>query len=228
MKRSSPSRNSRELVRRAASTGGAVDSLQHQSRLRFLGFVASIVAAGTFMVGFAWSARQYDHPTLFDSWENAYGVFDCTAEAWLEPIESTNNPNGIRTRNDGVIYIEPRVEAVTGDGARLDVFLNNVGASMSDTTLTLPGGQVLSEQGAVCDGQEAVLQVQRWRSSSLTEPVEIITADFDNIVFLEDGQAFAIALAPFGANVPAPPSSVLVRSTLQTAQLVNDGTTGSS
>ena len=166
--------------------------------------IAALVLVGTMVVGYAWAERQYDYPTLFDSWQNAYAVFDCESEAWLEPFDSTNNPNGIRTRNDGVIYIEPTDESVTGDNAHLHVFLDNVGASLSDEVLTLPDGSTLAEEGTYCRGEEAVLQVLRWESPAAEAPSETRLADLGDTKFLADRQALVIALAPAGSKVPPP------------------------
>ena len=193
-------------VERLARSTGAGSKPDRGSR-HFLVLVAMIVLAGSTMVGLARAERQYDHPTLFDSWQNAYGVFDCTSEDWLAPFENLENPNGIRTRGDGVIYIEPTVEEATGNRARLGLFLDNVGVELTDSTLRLPDGTVLDEQDAWCRGEEAVLQVIRW-TEPRTDPaaVEIRTENLAQTRFLNDGEAFAIALAPLGANLPTPPS----------------------
>lgn len=199
-----------DLVRHAARSAGHSKTAGRQSSLRFLALVAIIAVAGSTMVGFAWASRQYNHPTLFDSWQSAYGVYSCKVTDWLPPIESDNNPNGIRTRSDGVIYIEPTVESATGDGARLDVFLASVGAELNNESLVLPGGTTLSEAGAFCSGEEAVLQVQRWSSAVDSGPAEIRYDNFDSMPFLNDGEVFVVALAPVGATIPLPPSADLL------------------
>ncbi len=199
-----------DLVRRAARSAGQSRTAGRQSSLRFLALVAMIVVAGSTMVGFAWASRQYNHPTLFDSWQSAYGVYSCDTTEWLPPIESDNNPNGIRTRGDGVIYIEPTVDSATGNGARLDVFLDNVGAELNEESLVLPDGTTISEAGTFCSGEEAVLQVQRWSSIADSEPAEIRYDNFDSMPFLNDGEAFVVALAPVGATITLPPSADLL------------------
>lgn len=173
---------------------------------QFRALVTVLVIAGSLMVGYAWAQRQYEYPTLFDSWQNAYAVFDCESEAWLEPFDSTNNPNGIRTRNDGIIYIEPTDESITGDNAHLHVFLDNVGASLSDDVLQLPDGSTLAEEGTFCSGEEAVLQVLRWDSPTAESPSEVRLEELADIKFLADRQALVIALAPVGSIIPLPSS----------------------
>lgn len=192
-----------EQAARAGSTSGRPD----RGAGHFLVLVATIVVAGSMAVGYAWAQRQHEYPTLFDSWENAYGVFDCQTESWLEPFDSLHNPNGIRSRADGVIYIEPNDESATGENAQLGLFLDTVGATLDDDTLTLPDGSVISEQGTFCRGEEAVLQVMRWDAPLLDETVtEIRTDDLAASRFVGDQQAFVIALAPLGSTIPPPPS----------------------
>ncbi len=192
-----------QAVRATSTSSGPDRGTKH-----FLVLVAVIIIAGTTMVGFARAERQYEYPTLSDSWQNAYAVFDCRTESWLEPFETLENPNGIRTRGDGVIYIEPSVESAAGKNAQLGLFLDNVGVALDDTTLTLPDGTTLDEQGATCSGgEEAVLQVMRWETPLVdASPTEVRTEGLAATRFLDDRQAFVIALAPLGSTIPAPPS----------------------
>ena len=131
-----------ELVRRAAATGsrGGPTDAERQSQRRFLTLVAAVVIAGSAVVGFSWATRQYHHPTVLDSWQNAYAVFDCRSEAWLPPLEPVPTSTGIRSRGDGLIYIEPAEDAYAGDNATLGLFLNEAGARLTDDELTLPDG----------------------------------------------------------------------------------------
>lgn len=190
----------------AGASGGSRTQFEAESRRRFLGVVASVMLFGTLAVGFVWTERQYDHPTVLDSWQNAYGVFDCQSENWLPPMDSLDNPEGIRSRGDGVIYIEPATEAVAGDNATLERFLSVMGAELTDDSLTLPDGSTLTETGVFCKGEEAVLQVQRWKQGEST-PVEVRVSDLAGTVFRDDLQSLAIVLAPVNAAVPAPPSA---------------------
>lgn len=194
-------------VERASRAGGASDRPDRGTR-HFLLLVAAIIIAGSLLVGFAWAERQYEYPTLFDSWENAYGVFDCQTESWLDPFETVDNPNGIRTRNDGVIYIEPSVESATGDNAQLGLFLENVGAFLDDDTFVLPDGTTLSEGSASCsNGEDPVLQVLRWDNPGAdTTPTEIRTENLATTRFLGHREAIAIAFAPLGSIIAPPPS----------------------
>lgn len=203
------------VARTAATPSRAIGSAS-----RFLVLVAVIVVAGSMLVGFAWAERQYEYPTLFDSWENAYAVFDCQSDTWLDPFESLENATGIRTRDDGVIYIEPSVESATGSSARLELFLDSVGATIDDTSLMLPGGATLSEDAVCASGEDAMLQVMRWDAPVADfSATEIRTENLAATRFLGDQQAFVIALAPAGSTIPAPANMPELTLPLETAAL---------
>lgn len=196
------------VVARAAASGtkrGSRSSGEKASRRRFLALVTIVVLAGTLLVGYSWAERQYEHPTTLDSWQNAYAVFDCRDGSWLAPFDSRANPDGIRSRGDGIIYIEPSSDAVAGDNATLEVFLDAMGARLSDESLTMPDGTQLHE-GELCDGEEAVLQVRRWEPGA-EEPSEVRFSDLTDTKFLADQQSLAIAFAPMNASIPAPPTT---------------------
>ena len=82
-----------------------------------------------------------------------------------------------------------------------------MGVALTDTTMTLPDGSILSEAGAVCDGEEAILQVVRWDGVGSEAPSEVRLDDLANAAFLDDGQVLAIALTPVDRNIDMPPSS---------------------
>ncbi len=151
--------------------------------------------------------RVRDAPTLRDHWHVAFGVYDCRNSAFLAPFLSEYDPDGIHSHQDGVIHIHPFTAAVTGTEARLDVFLTNMGASLTDSEMIMPGGETVGE-GVDCGGEPAVLQVVRWADAfDNGTPSEVITDDLGQTRFLEDGEGIVIALAPEGANVP-PAASV--------------------
>ena len=208
----------RGLVDRAASlTGGGTGSFSDQATRRFRIAIAVIIVLGIVLIGSIRSSRQYAHPTVFDSWQNAYSVFDCETESWLPPIESMSGSNGIRTRADGIIYIEPTDDSAAGDRARLGVFLDNVSATLTDSELILPDGTTLEEEGMLCRGEEAELQVIRWDSPAAEEPTEVRTTELASTKFEDDRQALAIVLAPRGASIPLPPSAELLPEKLPAA-----------
>ena len=98
----------------------------------------------------------------------------------------------------------PVTSSVTGKQARLSVFLNAMGAAVTEKAIVLPGDQSL-EAGIDCGGEEAVIQVVRWANAfEGGEPAEIYTDDLGDVRFLADIEAFTIARAPLGFDIPMP------------------------
>src|SRR5581483_11192459 len=72
---------------------------------------------------------------------------------------------GIHTHGDGLIHIHPFTDSVSGRKATLGVFLDQVGVSMTNDTLTLPTGQTYKEGKTKCQGgKDGELQVAKWNS----------------------------------------------------------------
>lgn len=117
---------------------------------------------------------------------------------------------GIHTHDDGVIHIEPMVDSVAGRKATLGKFLDYVGASITDTTLsfaTPAGGKLeFKENTTKCQGgRDGEVQVARWDSAKSAangdKPNEIITSNMGSIL-LKDGQALTISFMPAGTKIP--------------------------
>ena len=216
-------KSSSKKVAAAARAGGG--KVGEKRDLPFPMIVAAIILLGLLLVGWARSTRTTEPaPTLQDYWRNAYGVYDCQQEAFLPPFDSDFDPNGIRSRQDGLVHIHPFESSVTGKNAQLHVFLTNMGAQLDDDEMLLPGGESLVA-GVECDGEVAILQVVRWDDALVGgTPSEIRTEDLDSFRFLDDGQAFTIALAPAGADVQLPPSvTELAGGTASRDEGVTDG-----
>ena len=117
---------------------------------------------------------------------------------------------GIHTHGDGVIHIHPFADSVAGRRATLDKFLTQVGARMTNDTLTLPtaaGGELVYQEGVTkcLGGKDGVLKVARWDSTKSAangdKPNEIITSNFGSIR-LKNGQAISISFLPDGSTIP--------------------------
>lgn len=198
--------SSAKKVARAARVGASSGPAERR-QLGFPALVAIVIVLGLVLVAFARSTRDAQpEPTLQDHWHSAYGVWDCQSNSFLPDFQSERDPDGIHSHQDGLIHIHPFTSGVTGKEAQLNVFLTNMGASLTDSELTLPGNETLSE-GVECDGEEAILQVVRWSNVlSNSTPTEVITENLDETRFLADGEGFVIALAPEGAEIPLPQS----------------------
>ena len=119
------------------------------------------------------------------------------------------DPEGIHSHADGVIHIHPFTANATGQHATMAKFFESMFVTMDQNGITAAEFGVISAVDAVCDGQPAVMQIVRW-SNALTavpdQPDERIYADFSDVRFKKDGEAFTIALAPRDAVVPLPPT----------------------
>lgn len=174
--------------------------------------IALVVILGVVLVAWARTQRESEDPTLRDHWHSAYGVWVCSDDQFLEPFLSENDPDGIHSHQDGLIHIHPFGSSVTGDDAQMDVFLSAMNVSLDDDQMILADGTVLAAADTECDGEAAIWQVARWGSALDIggPPDEIITEDLAAIRFEADGEAFTIALAPEGADIPPPPTAAEV------------------
>lgn len=143
-------------------------------------------------------------PTLQDHWHVAYGFYVCGA--FLPPIMSDNDPQGIHTHGDGVIHIHPTDPAVTGDGATLGVFLRAMGITLLDDDMSMPAEMVAGVTGT-CQGDETT-QIAIWDSTEDTEPEVYRQSEVDlaSIPFRGDRAVITIMLARSGERIPTPPS----------------------
>lgn len=178
------------------------------SERRQLGYpaaVALVIVLGLALVVFARATRDAEaSPTLQDHWHAAYGVWDCVTESFLTPFQSEFDPEGIHSHQDGLIHIHPFTSSVTGKEAKLAVFLDAMGASLSESGLELPGGATL-ESGVECNGEKAIMQVIRWENAFIGgEPTNVFTTSLEDVRFLNDEEAFTIARAPEGSEIPLP------------------------
>ena len=188
---------------KAVSSSGPTERRQ----LGYPSVVALVIVLGLALVVFARATRDAEaSPTLQDHWHAAYGVWDCVTESFLTPFQSEYDPEGIHSHQDGLIHIHPFTSSVTGKEARMGVFLNAMGASLSNSVLELPGGATL-ESGVTCNGEEAIMQVIRWENAFIGgEPTNIFTENLEDVRFLNDREAYTIARAPIGADIPLPTS----------------------
>lgn len=150
-----------------------------------------------------------------DHWNAVYGVWDCTADSgdgtgdWLAPFQSQRDGVGIHSHGDGLISIHPFFEESAGENATFSHFVDAMQISLTDDSLTLDDGRVLSE-GADCNGEPAVLQLLRWQDARAfdTDPTVTprrVTTDFGSERFFNDLEVWVLAFAPEGTDIPLPP-----------------------
>lgn len=173
--------------------------------------MAVVLILGLLLVTYSRSQRDVSAlaPTLRDHWHSAYSIWDCESESYAPTLTSDFDPRGIHSHQDSLLHIHPFSSAVTGDGATLGVFFEAMLVDLDDGQLTLPDGTVLKE-GTMCGGEEAVLQVVRYNANDMgAGPVETIIGDVGDVILEGNREAFVIALAPVGAEIPPPTAESL-------------------
>jgi hypothetical protein len=120
-----------------------------------------------------------------------------------------SDPLGIHSHGDGLIHIHPFTDSAAGRKATLGLFLNQVGISMTNDTLTLPSGATFTEGTSKCEGgKDGVLQVAKWDhatdAAKGSKPNTIFTDGFDKIR-LGANESYTIAFMPKDSTIPAKP-----------------------
>ena len=137
-----------------------------------------------------------------DHWHAAYGVYLCDGFLPAEPEFET--AAGIHTHGDGVIHVHPFVEAAAGPNATLGVFLRDSAVELADGELAV-GGERYGD-GDDCGGEPATVRVAYWEDAGDAGAPEVVTEGAGDLRFRRDGEAFTIAFAPEGADIPPPPT----------------------
>ncbi len=198
-------------VERVARTGGGDSRLGRILRPSFPALVVVIIIAGVALVTFAYTSRDVQARPVQneDHWHSPYGVWDCAGGEegeFLPRFSSSDDGLGIHSHGDGLIHIHPYFEAASGENATIEDFMVAMRAELSDDAITMDDGRVLDE-GVDCGGEPAIVQVHRWEfAGSVDEDPEVYTENLNDIRFLNNGEAWVIARAPEGAEIPPPPS----------------------
>ena len=189
--------SSSKKVARAARAGGR-SSGTRQRNLLFPGAIAAIVIAGTGLIAWAANDRKTDTsvaPIAFEDHWHAAVAIDICGEAQA-PTPEFESPAGIHTHGDGVIHIHPISDAGAGDNATLGVYLEGAGIELTDDSLSI-GEQTWSEGEQDCDGEAAELVVAQWADVTDEESnPALITENFGDIRFRDDGEGYTIAFRP--------------------------------
>ncbi|MCP3855283.1 MAG: hypothetical protein GY745_23605 [Actinomycetia bacterium] len=205
-------------VERAAAAGGKASA--EKRNLLFPLSVAGVVVLGLGLVLIARSGRDsFDlaaPPRINqDHWHVAYGVYDCVAESdsddgFLPIYTDQRDPGGIHSHGDGIIHIHPRSTAAAGPNADLGVFLDAVGATLSEDEFD-PGvaGDARGAGDECSNGEPGIPQVAFWSDADeLAQPDVVATTDLQDLQWIGDGGAVTIAFAPEGADIPPPLRSI--------------------
>ncbi len=218
-KRTNPA-DASKAVRRAARAASKGQSTR-RFRDRSLGFplvILTIFVLGSLLVAYAYNGRDKElRPRqLDDHWHSPYLVYDCVAaqeegnDGFLPPFTSTRDERGVHSHSDGVIHIHPFVSTTAGRNANFNAFFSEMGlggivAGISEDAIVMGDGTRL-EAGVDCGGEPAIIQIARWRRlTQLDRDPIIYTENLGEVRFLADGEAFTMARAPEGAELPPPP-----------------------
>lgn len=202
--------SSSKKVARAQRAGGKGSSAK-QRKLGFPLAIAGVVVVGVALIAFGFANREAasaESPQINDHFHSAYAVWDCGSDAFQPPLSDAEPQGQIHTHDDGLIHVHPYVSRFTGPGANMGLFLETIGVSLTETEIDLDG-TVLGEGGLECGGEEAIVQVAVWDDANTAReepPDRVVTDGIDDIWFEEANQAFTIALAPEGAEIPPPNS----------------------
>ena len=214
----------KRAARSANLSGGGTGTRLRQRSLGFPMLLVAIFVLGSALVAYAYSVNASQNETrpqqLIDHWHSAYAVWDCAdgengydenGEPIFKPVfESSRDERGVHSHQDGVIHIHPFVSTSSGKNANFDAFMSEMGltdegARITDDAIHMPDGTRL-EEGVDCGGEPAIIQIARWYRLSQTDKKPVIyTEDLGKVRFLANGEAFTIARAPEGAEIPPPP-----------------------
>jgi hypothetical protein len=216
--------SSAKKVARLAQKGKG-RQVRFQGGTLFPAVVLIVGVLGALLIFYARGTRP-DHnspPTTNDHWHVAYGVYVC--DAWLDPLQGTLEEqgtagyqkyvsSGVHSHGDGVIHWHPFTSKATGTNAKLGLFLDNYGISLSKDELSFPadqnGGATYNVDDFTCtvDGQakDVVIKVMVFDPYNSTENAKTYITDFDSIP-IKDSTSISIIVAPEGTNPGFPPSA---------------------
>ena len=207
--------SSNKKVQRAAKAGsGARARSAGERNFLFPAALALVVILGMVLVIYARNERvaeAQDPPiALEDHWHSAFGIYICDGyEPTMPQFEAANN-GGTHTHGDGLIHIHPFSEARSGSNATMTNFMDDApGYSLSDDRLEVPGRDAITND-TQCEGAESSsLRILYWPRAvdalAGGDPI-VITSDFDELRFIDDGQVFVIVYAEDDFIPDLPPS----------------------
>lgn len=214
--------SSSKKVARAAKAGGGRARAAGERNFLFPAALSLVIVLGLVLVVYARdtrSAEALDAPLAnVDHWHSSYGIYVCDEFVPDLPEFVAPQNGGIHTHGDGLLHIHPFATSRSGKNATLSNYFADAGAVLggggviADDRLEIPAGRTYEEGTDTCEGLDGdpIVQVAVWNTAQSAldgeDPV-IITDNFDNIRFGEDGQAFTVAFAPEGAEIPMPPTT---------------------
>lgn len=240
-----PSSSSTKRAARLAQKGKG-KKVRFQGGTLFPLLVAAVLVVGLALIVYARQSRPEADASApqagVDHWHAVYAfqlcsdASDITLSGNLEETDSQGNlisndfrTTGVHSHDDGVIHWHPYGVRAEGRRAKVDVFLENYGVSLTDSELKLPegtGSDRLSrltfrgtepegedrdtfpldyEEGETqCGGEDASLKVVVWRDYRDPSSNQRYINNFDEIPFDQDGLVIVIAFVPDDVDVVMP------------------------
>lgn len=208
---------------RAAGIGGG-RARRRQTPWAYYGIIALIVVLG--VVGTFTSRERRNNqinnageaaPTVGTVWQEGYEVYACGK--WLPAISTKSpDPQGITTRQPGIINIDPTTKAAAGKNATLGKFADAVGMKLNAATLQLPGGH-LYQDGDSCNGKPGHVYVKQFQGATDTigqvyngAKGQLPKTNPDQIL-LQNNLLLTIAFVPASdvGKIPPPEQSVITQ-----------------
>jgi hypothetical protein len=217
--------SSAKKVARAARAGGN----RRPGQRRAIGFpllMGSVLVLGVSLVLFARGSREANAAPIsqasdsvnFDHWHAAYGVFQCdhfifghaaptdgttdTDDSGTFFTDLSGDPLGIHTHGDGVIHIHPFQDSAGGRNARIGLWFQDIGMTVTDDKIIFPDGlTVWDEATTTCGEGDAAkpgqIVIAKWNDAQDAadgeRPSELITDHFGDIRFRNDREYYTIA-----------------------------------
>lgn len=205
--------SSSKKVARAARAGGKTKGQRKQ--IAFPAALVVLVVLGLGLVAFARSTNPGDgSPQLGEHWHAAYGVYVC--DRWVANLSDSGADSlGIHTHDDGLVHIHPFLAGATGESATIGKFFEQIGMSVSDSSITLPPGEQFGSREykngeTTCDGERARVVIANWDDAVTAgeqRPDDVRTSDISGEHFDTNQGAYTIAFLPEGEDIPPPPSA---------------------
>jgi hypothetical protein len=200
--------SSSKKIRRVQQAGVSRAPGQRRN-LMYPALIIAIIVIGTALVVIARDSRQAtasEAPTTRDHWHEAFGINVC-GEFLAPPADDGPDRLGIHTHQDGLIHVHPFGAGGSGENATMEVFLDQIGAEVTDDSMKLLDGTE-KKNGQKCDGKAAEVALFVWppQANDKTEPEKLTGSEINDVRFTEDGAIYVLSFNPKDYTPSLPPS----------------------
>lgn len=197
----------RKVTKVARTGGGRTKRAGQQRSVLFPTFIVITCVIGLGLIVLSRQQRQPDTspPRVGkDHWHSAVGFDLCGTFAPNLSDASENDPLGIHTHGEGVVHTHPFSNTAAGRNARLQLWFDQVGATVTADEIKLPNGERM-KNGDKCGDQPGRVVTKVWDTRAPGGEGRLVTGDPGDIR-LGNNQLITVAFVAEGADVPRPPS----------------------